>query len=90
MNRQGKDSINMIKCGERCIPICNHCIYCINAEVTMDNGEKIKCEPIRCKLPDHQVSDAGYCNDFHCFRANDQVLEFADKATLNGVLLPAT
>ena len=63
----------MILCDGDCIPCCDFCIYCIHANE--DTEEYAKAEPIACslyndKFHNNQVRDCGYCDDFHCFRAD--------------------
>lgn len=55
----------MTRCSDECVPICNHCKYCIHELVVFDFGS-LKGEPIGCKLENHEVSLAGYCEDFYC------------------------
>lgn len=63
----------MILCGEYCEPCCDFCIHCIHEE-KMEDGEVSHGAPIGCgKHKDQEHQDialiCGYCDDFHCFRA---------------------
>ena len=62
----------MILCNEDYIPCCNFCIHKINGNLEVDGTDG----PIGCKLhedKEHQeiAEWCGYCDDFHCFRANN-------------------
>ena len=65
----------MIKCSEACTPCCDFCIYTVH-EIFEDEelGGTIYGGPIHCELhPDekHDIicESGGFCDDFHCFRA---------------------
>ena len=65
----------LILCDKNCIPCCDFCISAIH-EMFEKNGKEIIGGPIGCtKHPDdeHQkiAESCGYCDDFHCFNAND-------------------
>jgi hypothetical protein len=66
----------MIKCNDDCIPCCDFCIHAIHEEFE-HNGDTILGGPIGCSLhedTEHQdIAEAcGYCEDFHCFLANQE------------------
>ena len=65
-------ALQMILCNEDCIPCCDFCIHKINGNLEVDGTDG----PIGCKLhedKEHQeiAEWCGYCDDFHCFRANN-------------------
>lgn len=63
----------MVLCNNECTPCCDFCIYAIH-DKWEENGREIVGGPIGCTKHDDQhhqeiAEDCGYCEDFHCFRA---------------------
>jgi len=68
----------MVKCSENCTPCCDFCIYAVH-EIYYDEkfGGDIKGGPIRCDLHHDKKHDmicefCGWCDDFHCFKAEGE------------------
>ena len=68
----------MVKCNESCIPCCDFCIYAVHEEFEdKELGGTIHGGPIHCeKHPDEEhdriCESCGFCDDFHCFRADKE------------------
>lgn len=63
----------MVRCDECGIPCCDFCIYAVHEEFEL-NERVVIGGPIGCNLhkdEKHQniAEGCGYCDDFHCFRA---------------------
>lgn len=75
----------MIKCNEKCVPCCDFCVYAVR-ETFEDKalGGTIYGGPVHCDLhPDEKhdriCESCGYCDDFHCFRAESKEKTRADR-----------
>lgn len=66
----------MVLCDKCYIPCCDFCIHVIH-EMGEINGKIVGLAPIGCSLhedKEHQDFAKGcyYCDDFHCFNANEK------------------
>lgn len=62
----------MKRCGDECIPCCDFCIHVMHGDLNIDGTDG----PIACMLhPDEHHQElaewCAYCDDFHCFRAEE-------------------
>ena len=68
----------MIKCSEACTPCCDFCIYAVHEEFEDEElGGTVYGGPIHCEKHHNEEHDKicksyGFCDDFHCFRANKE------------------
>ena len=67
----------MITCGDYCVMCCDFCIHVIHETYINDEDEEILSGPAGCALHTDQrhqdIAEAcGYCDDFHCFLAEDK------------------
>lgn len=67
----------MILCSQTCIPCCDFCVHAIHEMGDINGKTNVPLCPIGCKLhadKEHQDYARGcyYCEDFHCFEANEE------------------